>query len=161
MTAQFRHLITIDGELHSLSSDPLSYYLSDKGISIRSNCSACWSGYISCFEIIDKKLYLVEIKPLFTDEEGERILSMENLFPAKEIVFAEWFTGELMIQQGECLNYIHYGYASTYETHIYFDVGNGIITGSRTEDNRGKTFPEKDMKKISDIFTNMFGDVET
>lgn len=149
MTAQLRHLITIEGELHSLSSDPLSYYLYDKSISIRSNCSACWSGYLANWEIIGTELYLTRINPCFTDDENKKILSMENLFPGKEKVFAEWFTGELIIQQGKCLNYIHYGYASTYETHIYYEVENGIITGSRTEDNRGKTFPPKFSKDFS------------
>ncbi len=144
MTAQFRDILIYRGESHFMSAAPLSSYLKEKNISVTSNCSACWRGYFSTWEMIERKLYLIKLTPCFTDDEGSKLLDMQNLFPGQEKVFASWFSGEILIQEGELIKYFHMGYSSKYETHMYLIFENGIIEDVRIEDNRGKVFTEKD-----------------
>lgn len=138
MTAQFTNNIFFEGREYSLASDPLKPYLEAKDITIEGYISGCWNGYISDWDIIDNKLYLIDVSPCYTDEEGERIMSMQYLFPGQDSVFAKWFSGELTIQNGELLNYVHMGYESTYEEHIYIKIKDGVVVDTRVEDNRGE-----------------------
>ena len=142
MTAQLTNNIFIEGHEYSLASDPLKPYLEENDIKIEGYMTTCWNGYLSDWDIIDNKLYLIDVFPCFTDEEGENIMSMENLFPEQDKVFAQWYSGELTIQKGELLNYVHMGYESTYEEHVYIKIENGIVVDSRVEDNRDKEFGE-------------------
>lgn len=140
MTAQFTNNIYIEGHEYSLASDPLKPYLVENDISIEGYMTACWDGYLTDWDIIDNKLYLIDVFPCYTDDEGEKIMTMENLFPNQERVFAKWYSGELTIQKGELFNYVHKGYESTYEEHVYIKIENGIVVDTRVEDNRGKVF---------------------
>ena len=61
----------------------------------------------------------LEVRAAMIDRE-ERPFSIDGLFPdadrgADEPVFAEWYSGELRIPEGEQLQYVHGGYGSTYE----------------------------------------------
>jgi len=140
MSAQITNNIIIDGKEHQLAANPLGYYLDINNITIEGYCTSCWDGYLSDWDLIDNKLYLVDVFPCFTDEEGEKIMTMDNLFPEQDKVFAEWFTGELLIQKGELLNYVDMGYESTYEEHLFIEIEKGMAINARIEDNRGKIF---------------------
>lgn len=142
MTAQLTNNIFIEGHEYSLASDPLKPYQEENDIKIEGYMTTCWNGYLSDWDIIDNKLYLIDVFPCYTDEVGEKIMSMENLFPEQDKVFAQWFSGELTIQKGELLNYVHMGYESTYEEHIYIKIEDGIVVDTRVEDNRDKEFGE-------------------
>lgn len=142
MTAQFPNNIHIDGKEYYLATNPLSSYLESKNITIEGYCTGCWDGYLSEWDIIDDKLYLVDVSPCFTDEEGERILTMDNLFPGQDKVFAEWYSGELLLKHGELLHYVHAGYESVYETHIRIKIEKREVAEVSVEDNRNKVFKD-------------------
>lgn len=93
------------GESYSTYSNPLAHYLKEKGIEVRSDCSACWLGYVGTWEIVDSKLYITEIEPMFLDETDEKKIRMESLFPGQARVFADWYTDEIHIRLGEVLYY--------------------------------------------------------
>jgi hypothetical protein len=42
-------------------------------------------------------------------------------------VFAHWFSGRLRIPQGKLLEYVHGGYASTYERDVLLTLKNGVV----------------------------------
>lgn len=142
MTAQLTNNILIEGHEYSLASEPLKPYLEENNIAIEGYINGSCNGYLSDWDITDNKLYLIDVFPCYTDEVGEKIMSMENLFPEQEKVFAKWYSGEITIQKGELLNYVHMGYESTYEEHVYIKIEDGIVVDSRVEDNRGKEFGE-------------------
>ena len=52
------------------------------------------------------------------------------MFPDQDKVFAEWFTGNIRIPQGEMLGYKHSGYESIYERDLYLDLVSGKVVNS-------------------------------
>ena len=52
---------------------------------------------------------------------------MDFLFPDQKEVFADWFTGEIRIPQGDLLEYVHGGYDSTYEKDLFLDFKEGYL----------------------------------
>jgi len=51
MTVQLDNKIIYKGETYFTYSDPLTVYLSEKGIKVTSDCSACWSGYVGTLSL--------------------------------------------------------------------------------------------------------------
>ena len=135
MTAQAMEKIFINGKEHSMASEPLASYLSNLKVKPKlfPPSSACWRGYVGTWEIKKDKLYLIAF-------EGFTIniykpFGIDILFPDKKIVFAEWFTGEVRIPQGDILDYVHGGYLSSFEKDMFLEIKNGQLIGQRTVDN--------------------------
>ena len=136
MTTQFREVLFYKGEKMGMAEEPLRPYLYARDdISLKSNCSACWRGYVGNWEIKDGKLYLIDLKFGFNEKED---LEMSDLFPGQLKVFADWYSGEIRIPTGEMLEYVHMGYESIYEKDIYLEFENGCLMSERIEDNRAK-----------------------
>lgn len=94
--------------------------------------TACWRGYLGTWEIRDGRFYLVGLRGAY------RLVGEEPLL-------ADWFTGTLRVPQGELLQYVHMGFGSVYEQEIHVKIEHGIVTASRTVDNRGN---EHDPRKL-------------
>ena len=85
--------------------------------------TACWRKYIGTWEIKEGRLYLINIL-------GHLKLDGE------EPLFADWFTGELKIPQGELLQYAHAGFGSVYEQEILIKIEQGSVIDTKIKDNR-------------------------
>ncbi len=94
--------------------------------------TACWRGYIGKWEIKDRRLYLVHIVGQYQLEGDEPL-------------FADWFSGVLRAPKGEMLEYVHMGFGSVFEQETHIKIENGIVTKTRTIDNRGKQHDENDL----------------
>lgn len=79
-------------------------------------------------------------------------MTLENLLPGQEKDFANWYTDELFIQEGDLLNYVHMRYASTFVKHIHMKIENRVVVDTRVEVNRGKKFPEKGKGDMLNLF---------
>lgn len=136
MTAQASELLIYGDKEIRLCSNPLSLYLKQSGISFVSPNTACWRGYIGTWEIIEsegiERLYLVELSAHRTYED---VVGVSDIFPGFDRVFAHWFTGELRCPQGELLNYVHGGYASTYEYDLLMDFKQGVLVNKHARHN--------------------------
>jgi len=53
-----------------------------------------------------------------------------------ENVFANWFTGKIVMPQGKRVQYIHMGYASIYERELHISFKKGLQTNERTVSNK-------------------------
>ena len=63
MTAQISDKILYKNIRYSLSSEPLSaYLLKNKIDKFNELNTACWRGYVAEWEVVDNKLYLVNIR---------------------------------------------------------------------------------------------------
>jgi hypothetical protein len=142
MTVQLDNKIIYKGKSYFTYSDPLAVYLSEKGIKVISDCSACWSGYVGTWEIVGSKLFIAKIEPFFLDEADEKKIRMESLFPCQERVFADWYTGEIHIGLGKVLYYTNVFHTPVCEEDLYIQIENGIEVGARIEDNRNKPIIE-------------------
>jgi hypothetical protein len=139
MTAQSMEKLIFNGKEVYMATEPLASYLSKlkKKPKLIFPSSACWRGYYGTWEIKDAKLYLIELE-CYTANMVERKYwqeSMDFIFPNQKEVFADWFTGEIRIPQGDMLEYVHGGYLSTFESDLFLEFKNGQLIGQKTVDN--------------------------
>ncbi len=134
MTAQVcEKLIYEDREL-SMCEEPLSLWISKN----RNKCkfgmisTACWRGYVGTWMVIYKHLYLTELS---AQNEHGREISLKDLFPDQQKVFAHWFSGEVRCPEGKLLDYVHMGYASTYERDYFLTFKKGVLVSERIQTN--------------------------
>jgi hypothetical protein len=135
MTAQQGERLFYKGEEYIMATEPLEYFLSKINI-IRPGdfgmCTSCWRGYIGTWEIDDHKLFLVGLEGCPTKESTD----LNYVFPNQEKIFANWFSGCIRIPFGKMLEYIHMGYASTFEKDIILTLENGVVIHEEEIDNR-------------------------
>jgi hypothetical protein len=136
MTAQIAERLIIGGKESLLFTNPLSPYLKQAGITFKSPHTANWRGYVGTWEIIEsegiERLYLVMLS---AHKSYEEVISLSDLFPGHEKVFAHWFTGELRCPQGAQLEYMHMGYGSVYEYDLLMDVKQGVLVNKHARHN--------------------------
>ena len=125
--------------------------------------TALWRGYIATFEIVAGELLLndIEIQTYEKNESKWKSVLSEFLdnqpnewfnrkYEAKFKI--EWFTGYLTIPTGKMLQYVHMGYASTYENYILLEIKNGnFIKEHRMDYEQYKQFKEDEYKKYKQL----------
>jgi hypothetical protein len=138
MTAQASESLIYKGERLSLCSNPLGPYLKSSATSVcfYSPSTALWRGYIGTWAIEAGRLYLVKLKGFVQVDGRVDEVVLSHLFPDyPDGVFAHWYTGELRCPMGEMLNYVHMGYASTYEQDLFLEIEKGVVINERIEGN--------------------------
>lgn len=139
MTAQQMEKLIFNGKEVSVATEPLDPYLSNlkEKPKLFPPSSTCWRGYVGTWEIKNDKLYLIAFEGYTVNMVERRYwqVGMDFIFPNHKEVFAEWFTGELRIPQGDMLEYVHGGYESTFESDLLLVFKNGHLSGQRTVDN--------------------------
>lgn len=133
MTAQIGETLILDGEEVCMNCTPhlpigdlRLVEIEEKDVVGHGICfsTACWRRYIGTWEIRDDRLYLNSIAgrfKLITDRP----------------IFAEWFSGVIIIPQGKMLKYVHMWFGEIYEQHLYIKIENGQVVSKLTIDNRG------------------------
>jgi hypothetical protein len=151
MTAQISEIVTYQDRQYTLLCTPLASYLNlpGKGKPFRVESTALWRGYVGKWHVEDNRLYLVAIQGTFQD--GSRA-SLAGLFPdlatsasAKDgsrptRIFADWFTGTLRLADGELVNYVHGGFASSFAREIFMELEHGVVLKTWTQQNDGRYF---------------------
>ena len=127
MTAQFSEVLFYKGQRVAMCSCPLNAFLRLSGFSkyFRRNCSALWRGYVGTWEIVNDRLYLIEVKGEFVDGSP---CNLEAIFPGyPDRVFAHWYSGTLRIPQGKLLKNVHMRFGSVYESDLHIEIQKGIV----------------------------------
>ena len=135
MTAQISETLVYEGRQLSMCTNPLSLYfaLGGDGPTFQCNCTALWRGYVGTWEIVDGRLYLIDLQGTL---KGGEEASVATIFPDyPDRVFAHWYSGTIRIPQGQLLNYVHMGYGSTYERDLLLEFEKGVIKGTRVRQN--------------------------
>jgi len=145
MTAQIGDKIHYKGMRYSLSSEPLSAFLLKNKINKFNELNtACWRGYVAEWEVVDNKLYLVDIRFSYsprkkiTVKTKDSLTEIEKLFPGQTKVHANWVSSTLIIKTGKLIEYIHMGYESIYEIDIYLKFETGKLIDERIVNNTSK-----------------------
>ncbi len=107
MTAQISEKLLFEGEKHAMCTNPLGDYCALGGELPRfaSNCTALWRGYVGTWEIINDRLYLIE---LHGELESGQDADLETVFPGYgERVFAHWYSGVIRLPQGNARDWAY------------------------------------------------------
>ena len=150
-TAQESDLILVDGESYALNTNPLTPKLLAMGWKPPANLvrsSSNWRGYVAEWKIEQSQLVLVNVtvETMEGDDHSLRYSIREDLFPATPRVVAEWYSGALIIPDGEMVEYVHMGYGTSYDHYQVLRVSAGQVvehlqmTGEEFEAYRQKKF---------------------
>jgi len=142
MTAQVRDILIYNKVELDMATEPLDGFLKNAKLQHRlvPQNSACWRGYTSRWAIDNKKLFLIEWQGYILNHLK---VGIEYLFPDEEFVFANWFTGEIRIEMGRLVNYVHGGYKSVYEGEMFLIFEKGELVNEFT-----KWLTAKEIEKI-------------
>ncbi|WP_448214025.1 hypothetical protein [Colwellia sp. MEBiC06753] len=137
MTIQYSETITYQGKERSLEACPLEDYfiLAKKSRPFISHLTALWRGYIGHWEIIDDRLYLIEVNSKIGNDNQSIIL--EDIFPGfSERVFAHWYSGRLNLPDGNLGSFnLFSACGSEPERYIVLEVRKGKVTNTFIEQN--------------------------
>lgn len=141
VTAQIAEQLLYEGKSVAMCSTPLSNYFAMTGVRPRfeDNCTALWRGYVGHWEIIDNRLYLVELHGTLEDGTDVSVATVFPDFPDR--VFAHWYSGTIRIPQGKMLKYLHAGFGSTYERDLILELERGVVVATHIRHN-GKSDAE-------------------
>lgn len=129
MTAQIGEKLIYEGKELTMCNEPLNSYFRLGGIKpeFESICTALWRGYVGTWEIINDRLYLVELSGKLSKGLTASLATVFPVYPDR--VFAHWYSGCLRIPDGKLLEYVHMGYGSTYERDLIINIKKGVIIG--------------------------------
>jgi hypothetical protein len=139
-TAQYPDKITYEGNEYGLHTNPMEPYFEkhpDKKPKGGVRSSALWRGYVATFEFRTNSLFLkdIEIEIWKDGQKGTSWKSAKSeVVPEDNDLLVDWFTGILVLPQGDLVNYVHMGYESRYSNYILLEVKSGIITDKRNFD---------------------------
>ena len=133
MTIQAGDILSYNGVKTTIATEPLKPYLETRSdISFIFKSTGLVRGYISSWEIKNKKLYLVSLLGFI--ENNEKV-DHNYLFPNKKEVFADWFSGEIRIPEGDLLKKVKTGYSSVYARDRFLDFNKGIWIREKVKNN--------------------------
>lgn len=144
-TAQVSDTIFYKGKKYSLHTNPMKAFFEkhpDKKPDGGVMSSANWRGYIATFTIMNQTMQLRDIGIQIRIEKEKSEYPYEwksvlnELVPKGETLTIDWFTGILVLPDGELVRYVHMGYGSTYENYILLEVKSGKVTGKREFDHK-------------------------
>ena len=146
MTAQIPEVLHFEGRQHAMCTEPLEDYFELTGTKspFPETCTALWRGYIGTWEVRDRRLYLIGLSD-GTEENAKLALTL--LFPGHpDRVFAHWYSGTVRLPEGRLLEYVHGGYASTYERDglLRFEKGVLVDVSVRCNGDAGDVDPDAD-----------------
>lgn len=133
MTIQAGDILSHNGKKTTIATEPLKPYLETRSdVSFIFKSTALVRGYIGTWKIKNKKLYLVALIGFI--ENNEKV-DFKYLFPNKTEVFADWFSGDIRIPEGDLLQKINIGYASVFARDRLLNFNKRILISETLKDN--------------------------
>jgi hypothetical protein len=146
-TAQRSDNLRIDGKEYAIFTNPLEPYLRENPDKLPKSevvSTNLWRGYVATWEVKNQALLLADVEILQSvSKPGESGFLTElksvigQMFPGEKEVMARWFSGNIIVPDGKLVQYVHMGYASTYEKYILLRVEKGAVTRQRKTDVEG------------------------
>ena len=157
LTAQVPDLLVLDADTLGMFSNPLESAFSDTNprpeYIFPDGCisTACWRGYQAVWGIVTDSLFLTSVRSC-CDESTLSASRIENLLGRRSQngrVFADWYTGHLIVAIGERVHYVHMGYASTYDEYLLLTVvGGGMTKKFRANERAFRRFREEQFRQF-------------
>ena len=108
-------------------------YETEEDVSLVS--TACWRGYVAEWIIISDKIYLSNIYVWYDSKVKVDLKKVFGNELIGNLLFANWVTGKLYVPKGQCIEYVHLGYNSIYETETVIEFNDGVLVSSKTYNN--------------------------
>jgi hypothetical protein len=134
MNSQLKEILVFQGKEVAMDCDPMKQYFSELDSPPRffTTLKANERGYLGTWTIRNNSLYLTAfIGMLETNEE----INLDYLFPGKQFVLADWFNGEIILNQGRLLALKTKNTPAYYEKDLHMVFVNGRITNSYVIEN--------------------------
>lgn len=141
-TAQMPDIIVIDDQTLALNTNPLTGYLNGRTDFIPKEAemsSANWRRHVASWRISEDQLFLTSVDVRLYDEKAGRSSArnvIDALFPGQSVVLADWYSGALIVPDGERTHYVHMGYGSTYSHYRIFRIRQGKVVESLSLDEK-------------------------
>jgi hypothetical protein len=138
MCSQSNERIFYKGKWQSMETRPLEQCPEYKLVKsqFRAETSMNWRGYTGKWAIKKDRLFMVGLKGnIWAWKVGYKPVDMGFLFPGQEKVAATWYSGKLVLPQGESLLC---GFYNLYPEEIVLSVEQGKVTGAVRLDNAEK-----------------------
>ena len=130
MSIQSFEKLIINGnqeKMHEINLPDDIPHIKDLGFEKQVFATNCYRGYTGTWKIEDGKFYLVNLD------------STRYHMTSKQPIFADWFSGTLIVHKGKVLDCSHVtsGYVCTYEETLYIDINKGIVDSYSLFDSEG------------------------
>jgi|VirMetMinimDraft_7_1064189.scaffolds.fasta_scaffold30064_2 hypothetical protein len=145
-TAQIPDRLIYKGNTYHLHNNPLEVYFKEnprKRPEGDISSTALWRGYIATFEIKNQVLILIDLQiQVYEHQEGKEAWRpnvalksvLTEVVPEGDTFKIDWCTEVLILPSGRLKNYVHRGYASTYERYVLLEMKAGVLTQSKEFD---------------------------
>ncbi len=135
MTAQMGERLIYQGREVSMCTEPLNDYfaLGGERPDFSAPHTALWRGYIGTWEILDDRLYLIELAGQLENGAEATLATLFSDYPQR--VFAHWYSGTLRVPEGKVIEYVHAGYGSNYERDRFIKIEKGIVVDKSVRHN--------------------------
>ncbi len=136
MTSQTSEILLLDDRVERLHCLPLDPYLEPRRIDIRAMSSGyhtgLYRGYVGLWEVFDGSLFLIGLLDCQNDPIDPAIVFGDHRFPIR----ADWYSGRLEIDRGECLSHYHMGWGGQFAERLRLYVDHGRVVARRRYDQR-------------------------
>ena len=136
MTSQTAEILLLDDRFELLHSLPLDPYLEPRRIDIRAMSNGystgLYRGYVGLWEVFDERLFLIGLLDFQDDPIDPATVFGDLRFP----IHADWYSGRLQVDRGECLSRFHMGWSDQYAERMRLYVEHGRVVARRCYDQR-------------------------
>lgn len=135
-TAQTPDKIIYKGKEYALLTNPLEQYFKlypEKRLKVKGRPTSLWRGYMATFEFTDNGLIVKDIEVMTVNAVTNKIEMksvLKQVFPDAADRKTGWYTGMLTLPLGKEVEYVHMGYATTYENYLLIEVKEGRFVKS-------------------------------
>lgn len=136
-TAQFPEILVLDGTPKAMFTNPLEPWLTVqqnadklKPYVSEQRCSASWRGYRGTWEIKNNSLQLVKLTANPCSQPAKDVPLFALFGDRAAPITASWFSGRLVVPDGNQTKYVHMGYMSQYERYQLFHIERGRVVHS-------------------------------
>ena len=129
MNAQFKEVLDCRGIEVEMNCEPLGQYFStliSPPLFIKS-IRSIERGYLGKWTIINNELYLTEFIGVLENRDE---ITIEDIFPGKQTVFAEWFDGEIKLEKEKLIALNQENSNETYENDLHLEFIKGCLVNT-------------------------------
>jgi hypothetical protein len=151
-TPQIPDTVNYNNEVFDWYGKGLAPVLQACNIAFIAPHTACWDGHIAEWEIRDDKLFLVDLLAWIKEEgagECRKKVGLEFLFEGTSAVFADWFTGQMILLEHESKMDDDWIVDCTYWIIV---IDSGIVTRSERKAERFDMHDDKQLNRYVSLF---------